>query len=124
MTTSTFVYRRRVHYHECDIQGIIFNSHLYAFFDEALRELAREDPQLAPLVPGLEAGGAVASEARLRFLAPIRSGEEIEVEVEVPEVTESLAGWHLVVRRAGALLAEGSIKAWLNGGDGQDGARP
>ena len=36
-----FAHRLRVRYHECDPQGIVFNSHHFAYFDVVLTELWR-----------------------------------------------------------------------------------
>ncbi len=115
MSASGFAYRRRVHYHECDLEGIIYNSHLYAYFDEALKELARERPGLAPAVPDVGADGlrAVVSEARLRFLSPIRLGDEIEIAIEVGDAGEHGVLWNLTATLNGSTVAEGAIETRL-----------
>ena len=120
MTPSRFVYRRRVHYHECDIQGIIFNSHLYAYFDEALKELARQQPSLRAVVPGAEAAPgmrASVSEARLRFIAPIRFGQDIDIAVGVAEADDEAVLWEFTVTDAGSRMAEGKLEIRLLGED-------
>lgn len=47
MSPGGFVYKRRVHYQECDLNGIMFNSHMYDYLDEALNDLARQRPELS-----------------------------------------------------------------------------
>ena len=40
--TRRFVHRLRVRYHECDLQGVVFNANYLAYFDIALTEFMRE----------------------------------------------------------------------------------
>src|SRR5262249_53569126 len=37
-----YIYRLRVRYSECDQQGVVFNAHYFAYFDDALTEVWRD----------------------------------------------------------------------------------
>jgi acyl-CoA thioester hydrolase len=81
--STSFRHRLRVRYGECDPQGVVFNAHYLAFADLTLTELWRA------AVPGGYAAmvrdgvDMVVAEARVRFLAPARFDDELEVEAAV-----------------------------------------
>ena len=63
-----FTHRLRVRYAECDVQGVVFNSHYLAYFDIAITELWRAalGGYEAMLDRGLD---IVVAEAHLRSTA-------------------------------------------------------
>ena len=76
--SDPFRWRRRVGMREVDAWGAVWHGNYFAFCDEARSELLRA----FDLAPGeLLASGLVAPviEAHVRFLAPARYDEEIEV---------------------------------------------
>jgi acyl-CoA thioester hydrolase len=115
--------RRRVRYEECDPSGVVFNAHLYSYLDGALRDLARERPAIAPLIPGAcagEDGEGAARETTLRFLRPMRFGDDLDIEVRVADLGPSTVAWELAVLRDGEPVAGGSIVHAFVGSDGAE----
>jgi acyl-CoA thioester hydrolase len=102
------VHRIRVRYGECDPQGIVFNANYLAYFDMSITELWRA--ALGGYVAMTERGvDIVVAEAGVRFFSPARFDEELELEIGVQRLgTTSMATAHRV-KRAGQLLAEGSL---------------
>src|SRR2546421_5244673 len=85
---QAFVHRLRVRYAECDRQGVVFNSHYFAYFDVAMTELWRA--AMGRYDAMIERGvDMVVAEAQARFLgsAPFHDEIEIEVAVERPGAT-------------------------------------
>ena len=72
----------RVRYHECDPQGVVFNANYLAYCDICLTELWRESVEG---YAGMAAKGidVVVAEARIRFLAPLRFDDELEMALEI-----------------------------------------
>ena len=88
MTLEPFVHRLRVRYNECDMQGIVFNSHYYTWMDIAHQELIRE--VLGPL-DVLHSLGAdvVVAESSARYFASARFDDEIDIGVTLDSLTTS-----------------------------------
>jgi acyl-CoA thioester hydrolase len=77
-----FTHRIRVRYAECDAQGVVFNGHYLTYMDVAMTELWRG----AGLdYTAMVEGGAdqVVAEATLRFHAPARFDQEVDLETLV-----------------------------------------
>ena len=80
---SSFRYRTRVRYSECDLQGVVFNAHYLAYADNAITELWRaavDGGYQAMVADGVD---MVVAEAQLRFLAPARFDDEVAVEAAI-----------------------------------------
>jgi acyl-CoA thioester hydrolase len=115
-----FAHRRRVAYHECDGQLVVFNGHYLTWFDDALTELMRE--AFGSYHRFISHGAdLMVVEANLRYLAsaafddlvdvrfaPVRLGTTSAVsEIDVVRVE---SGEHDgPPRRAGELLVEGRM---------------
>lgn len=81
--SAAFCHRLRVRYGECDPQGVVFNAHYLAFADHTLTELWRaavEGGYAAMVRDGVD---MVVAEARVRFLAPARFDDELDIEATV-----------------------------------------
>jgi acyl-CoA thioester hydrolase len=79
---TPFRHRLRVRYAECDAQGVVFNAHYLTYMDVGITELWREAG--IDYVQMVERGAdQVVAEARLRYLAPARFDEELDLEVVV-----------------------------------------
>lgn len=79
---SAFVHRHRVRYHECDAQGHVFNAHYVTFVDVAITELWRA--ALGAYAAMLDLGvDVVTAEVGVRFRAPARFDEELDVGLEL-----------------------------------------
>ena len=109
VSPEPFVHRLRVRYIECDMQGIVFNSHYYTWMDLAHQELIRE--VLGPL-DVLHSLGAdvVVAESSARYFASARFDEEIDIEVSLVSLTTSSMTTVHTFRRGETVLAEGRVR--------------
>ena len=106
----------RVRYHECDPQGIVFNANYLAYFDMAITELWRPLGGYAEMV---QAGtDIVVAEAVVRYLAPLRFDEQIELIVRGVRLGKTSITTELAVEREGQSAAEGQIRHVFVGADG------
>jgi acyl-CoA thioester hydrolase len=95
----------RVAYGDCDPSGVVFNPNYLVFYDVALTELWR-----------LRAGGyrtmmeegvdLQVVEATLRYKAPARFDDEIDVTIEVTRLGATSMLTSGAIRRDGTLLVE------------------
>lgn len=127
---SPLSHKLRVRYVECDVQGVVFNSHYLAYFDTSITELWRAGigGYQVMLDRGLD---IVVAEARLRFVGSARFDQELTLEIGVTKLgTTSIASEHrisyqdrtlvegtlvhVVVDRA--TLAKTPIPDWLRDG--------
>ena len=98
----------RVRYHECDPQGIVFNANYLAYFDMAVTELWRPLGGYAEMV---ESGvDIVVAEATVRYLAPLRFDEEIDLVVRGVRLGTTSITTELAVERSGEPAAEGQLR--------------
>jgi acyl-CoA thioester hydrolase len=107
---APFRHPLRVRYHECDPQGVVFNANYLAYFDIAITELYREafgswDAAMAE--HGLD---AVVAEARVRYLAPVRFDEEIELVARMGRIGDTSTTTEFTVERNGEAAAEGELR--------------
>ena len=83
LVSRPFRHRIRVRYSECDLQGVVFNANYLTYLDEAMTELFRtalDGGYRAMVDAGVD---MVVAESSLRYLAPARFDDEIEVEATV-----------------------------------------
>lgn len=76
------LHRLRVRYVECDMQGHAFNAHYLTWCDIAHTEALREAVGPWPEVVG-RGIDVVVAEARVRFRAPVRYDDWVDVACEV-----------------------------------------
>jgi acyl-CoA thioester hydrolase len=101
----SFVHELRVRYGECDPQGIVFNANYLLYFDVAFTEYWRE--RVGPWDDMAQLGvDAVVAEANLRFRAPARFDDVLELEVTTEELGTTSTTTRVDVRRDGELLVE------------------
>ena len=105
---ASHVHPLRVRYAECDAQGVVFNAHYLAYVDIALTELWRV--ALGSYGAMVDRGvDVVVADAHLRFRAPARFDDELELEIAVEHLgTTSMRSRHRVLR-AGEALVEGEM---------------
>ncbi len=103
-----FVHRLRVRYHECDLQGVVFNANYLAYFDVALTEFMRETLGSYQLLRerGLD---LLVVEASVRFQTPARFDDEIDIAFVPAPLGRSSMVSQLRLLRAGEALAEGRM---------------
>jgi acyl-CoA thioester hydrolase len=104
-----FVHRLRVRYVECDMQGHVFNGNYLTWFDIAHTELLRA--AYGPYARIVESGVEfVVAEASLRYRAPARFDDELEVHVTLDPPTNSSLISNFEVKRGDELLTEGRLR--------------
>jgi acyl-CoA thioester hydrolase len=104
-----FVHRLRVRYAECDLQGLVFNANYLLYYDVAFTELWRE--AVGPWQSMVERGfDLVVAEASLRFRAPARYDEEIDLRIAVDRVGTTSFGTGFRVLRGSEVLLEGTLR--------------
>ncbi|MGH2963426.1 MAG: acyl-CoA thioesterase [Solirubrobacterales bacterium] len=103
-----FRHRLRVRYHECDPQGVVFNANYLAYCDICLVELWRE---VVEGYAGMAAKGidVVVAEARIRFLAPLRFDDEVEMSLTVASLGTSSMQLAIAIDRDGVTVAEAEL---------------
>jgi acyl-CoA thioester hydrolase len=105
-----FVHRLRVRYGECDPQGIVFNANYLSYFDITVTELWRATA-LGGWQPMVDRGiDVVVGEANLRFRAPARFDDLIDVHARFAKFGTTSATLELEIRRDGDLLIEGWLR--------------
>jgi acyl-CoA thioester hydrolase len=117
-----FRHRLRVRYDECDQQGVVFNSHYFAYFDVALTEAFRHAgyPYGEMTASGTD---LMVAEAHARYRAPARFDDEIELEWWITRLGNTAMSTRIDVKRDGELLVEGAMRhVFVDLGEG--GSRP
>ncbi len=106
--TRRFVHRLRVRYHECDLQGVVFNANYLAYFDIALTEFMRET---IGSYQRLREGGLdlLVVEASVRFRSPARFDDELDIAFVPAPLGRSSMVSDLQLLRAGETVAEGRM---------------
>ncbi len=103
------VYEIRVRYGECDPQGIVFNANYLAYFDVAFTELWRA--AIGPYDKLVESGyDTVLAEAGMRFRAPARFDDQLELRSTVTNLGETSTTTSIDVVRDGEILVEGTLR--------------
>jgi acyl-CoA thioester hydrolase len=104
-----FEYPLRVRFAECDLQGVVFNSHYLTYFDVSITELWRA--AFGSYQVMLDRGfDVVVAEAQLRYLSPARFDEELKMGISVARLgTTSIHTRHHVWRGL-ELLVEGALR--------------
>jgi acyl-CoA thioester hydrolase len=107
--TGPFIHRLRVRYGECDPQGIVFNANYLLYFDVAFTELWRV--AVGPWQEMVERGvDAVVAEANLKFRAPARFDDELELHARVTRLGRTAITTEITVMREGEPLVVGLLR--------------
>lgn len=95
----------RVRFHECDPQGVVFHAHYLAYADMASFEMFRElfGHYQAVLDRGFD---MVVAESNVRYLAPCRYDDALEVSVFVDRVGKTSLVLRYEIHNEGVLAAE------------------
>lgn len=100
----------RVRFNECDPQGIVFNANFLTYADIAITELYREafGSWQAPMDKhGID---MVVAEANVRYLAPLRFDEELELVVSMTRIGETSTNTLVAIERSGEPVAAVEIR--------------
>jgi acyl-CoA thioester hydrolase len=100
----------RVRYSDCDPQGVLFNANYLTYFDIGLTELWRETLGPYDVVMGERGVDLVVAEATVRYRAPIRFDEVVEVVIGVMRLGNTSLLTGLRIEAAGGLAAEGELR--------------
>jgi acyl-CoA thioester hydrolase len=114
-----FRHTMRVRYAECDALGVVFNAHYLMYLDQTMTELFREAMGGYRRLIENELDMVVA-DVQMRFLAPARFDEEIELEVTVTHIgTTSLITHHRIRRSTELLFEADMVHVWVRRGSAQ-----
>lgn len=104
------MHRLRVRYGECDLQGVVFNAHYLAYADTAMTELWRA--AVAGGYQQMVAAGTdmVVAEANLRFRAPARFDDELDLEARITRLGTTGMSTTVRVLRRDEPLAEVELR--------------
>jgi acyl-CoA thioester hydrolase len=109
LVSDRFAHSFRVRYGECDPQGIVFNANYVAYFDDGITELWRE--AFGSYAVMEERGiDMVVAELNVRFHAPARFDDPVELSAGVERLGTTGMTTRLWLRREGELLVEGTIR--------------
>jgi acyl-CoA thioester hydrolase len=100
----------QVRYAECDMQGHVFNAHYLTWFDmahTALLNRALPRPYTELVASGYD---LVVAESGVRYLAPARFDEQLEIGVELEPPTNSSLTSRFTVSRDGKVIATGFLR--------------
>ena len=112
--SEQFTHTLTVRYGECDMQGVVFNSHYLAYVDVAITELWRAafGGYRVMLDRGLD---VVVAEARLRFRGSARFDDELTLQVSVSHMGDTSIGTEHLIRRQDEPLVECTIRhVWVD----------
>lgn len=107
---TAFSHTLRVRYHECDAQGIVFNANYLAYHDVAITELWREAFGSWTGFVAHAGVDMVVAEARVRYLAPLRFDEEVELLVSVKKLGTTSVELASRFERDGERVAEVELR--------------
>src|SRR5690349_20898078 len=101
--SSSIAHEFRIRYSECDQQGIVFNAHYVAYFDDGMTELLRAafGSYTALVERGID---MVVAEINAEFKGSAKFDDEVRLEIVVEELgTTSMSTRH-DLSRDGELL--------------------
>jgi acyl-CoA thioester hydrolase len=105
-----FTHRLRVRYNECDPQNIVFNANFLAYADIAVTEMLRDAFGSYTQMIGTYAVDQVVAEAQIRFRAPARFDDLVDITLTVTHLGTTSTTTRFQMTREGTLLAEGELR--------------
>lgn len=106
---AAFRHTLRVRFQECDPQGVVYFARYPEYYDIAITELWRE--ALGSYGAMVDAGvDIVVAEQRVRYLAPARFDELVDVDVTVDRLGTTSMQSSYSVSRAGETLVQGEFR--------------
>jgi len=107
-----FTHSLKVRYNECDPQGVVFNANFLVYFDIACTELWRGILGGAgyPDLAGKHGVDVVVAEANVKYLAPVRFDETLNITIESVDLGTTSMTWNLAITRDGKRVTEGHIR--------------
>jgi acyl-CoA thioester hydrolase len=106
---APFRHTLRVRFQECDPQGVVYFARYPEYYDIAITELFRA--ALGSYQSMVEGGtDMVVAEQRVRYLAPARFDELIDVEIAIGRLGDTSMLSTYTVARDGEVLVEGDFR--------------
>lgn len=106
---APFRHTLRVRFQECDPQGVVYFARYPEYYDLTITELWRE--ALGGYQQMVDAGvDMVVAEQRIRYLAPARFDELVDVEVSIDKLGTTSMLSSYTVSREGEQLVEGDFR--------------
>jgi acyl-CoA thioester hydrolase len=105
-----FRHRIRVRYSECDLQGVVFNANYLTYLDDAMTELFRtalNGGYAAMVETGVD---MVVAQSTLRYLAPARFDDEVDVEATVTRLGTTGMTMALKIVRGEETLTDAELR--------------
>lgn len=105
-----FSHALRVRYNECDVQGVVFNSHYLAYLDVSITELWRaafEGGYRAMVDTGVD---VVVAEAQLRYRGSARFDDELKLSVGIERLGNTSMHSKHQIFRGREQLVEGDLR--------------
>jgi acyl-CoA thioester hydrolase len=106
MPVSEHTYRRRVQFAETDVSGIVHFTNFFKYVEEAEHDMWRAAG--LSIAPPHEIGWPRIA-ASFEYRRPLRFEDEFEVNLRIVEITSKTMRYVAELRKAGELLAEGSL---------------
>jgi acyl-CoA thioester hydrolase len=106
---AAFRHTLRVRYQECDAQGVVYFARYPEYYDIAITELWRAafGSYQAMVDGGID---MVVAEQRIRYLAPARFDELVDVDVTIDRLGETSMLSSYAISREGERLVEGDLR--------------
>jgi acyl-CoA thioester hydrolase len=104
---SEYTLRRRVHFYETDVAGIVHFSWFFRYMEEAEHALWRE-AGLSIHPPDSDIGWPRVATA-FEFYRPLRFEDEFDVHLRVAEMTKKTIRYECTLTKNGEKLASGSM---------------
>jgi acyl-CoA thioester hydrolase len=99
-----------VYWEDTDAGGIVYYANHLKFFERARTEWLRAQGHDQQRLRDETGAMFVVSDVRLRYLAPARLDDELEIAVELREQGRASMLFGQSARRAGTLLVEGEVR--------------
>ena len=104
------MYRLRVRYAECDMQGHVFNANYLTWFDVAHTEFMRSRGAGYDQLVREHGIEFVVAEATVRYRGAARFDDEVDIEVAPDEPGTTSLVTRFTVRRGEDVLTEGTVR--------------
>lgn len=109
--TPVHTYRRRIEFVDTDVSGNIHFSRYFVFMETAEHELLRSLGTTVHLEDGERTIGWPRVDARCKYLAPVRFGDELEVRVYVERQGAKSMTYAFDFTCRGTKVAEGRMSS-------------
>ena len=110
MAHLPFSHALRVYWEDTDAGGVVFFANYLRFFERARTEWLRAVGFAQQRLRDDTGAIFVVADTSVRYVAPARLDDLLEISVHIAEAGRASLSFRQEARRAGALLAEGTIR--------------